>query len=338
MRDEVDVRLCGCGDRAHLLDERHDPLHAHRKADRRRGIATELRDQAVVTTARAHGILRTERVGDPLEHGARVVVETADQPRVDCVRNADRIEQSAKAFEVRTRRLVEIVGEQWSTGDQRLHCRVLAVEDAQRVTLEPALTVSIERVVMCAKVLGQPRPIFATRLRSTERVELQAHAADAQAAPERRRECDEFRIDVRALEADGLDVDLMKLAETALLRFFVPEHRPDAPHLVASTAQHAVGDDRTDHASGRLGTQGQTFSTLVLEAVHLLLNDVRVLTDGTLEKVRLLDHRYAHLVETIGVQQLASRRFEELPAPDLGRQHVVHALDGLDGLDARHGQ
>jgi len=141
---------------------------------------------------------------------------------------------------------------------------------------------------------------------------------------------DRHRLFFRPFEADGLDVDLMELTETALLRFFVPEHRPDAPHLVASTAQHAVGDDRAHHARRRLRTQRERFAALVGETVHLFLDDIGVLTDRAFEEVGVLHHRHTHLVVAVRVQEFAGDPLEELPTRRLGGQQVVHALDGRD--------
>ncbi len=64
------------------LHELDDALEPERPADGRRIAAPELRDEAVVAPPRADGALRAEPVRDPLEDGARVIVEPADETRV----------------------------------------------------------------------------------------------------------------------------------------------------------------------------------------------------------------------------------------------------------------
>src|SRR5690606_10495077 len=110
-------------------------------------------------------------------------------------------------------------------------------EDAQRIALQAALAVRIQRVEVLAKVILQQSAIGLARLRRAQRVDLQLHARDAEAFPEPRGERDDLDVDVRAREPDGLDVDLVELAEPALLRFLVPEHRALAPQLESCAAQ-----------------------------------------------------------------------------------------------------
>ena len=110
------------------------------------GFATHLRDQAVVTAAGTDGILAAERVGDPLEHRARVVVEAAHQPRIHGVGDAERIEAGAQLREMLLRLGVEVIGEHRRVADDGLRGRMFAVEDAQRVAFEAALAVLIQRV------------------------------------------------------------------------------------------------------------------------------------------------------------------------------------------------
>src|SRR6056297_2320993 len=65
----------------------------------------------------------------------------------------------------------------------------------------------------------------------------------------------------------------------------------------------------------------------VLERVHLLLDDVRDLADGASEQLGVLEQRQAHLAVAVGLQHVAHRVFQVLPAAGVRRQHVVHAPD-----------
>ena len=72
------------------------------EADAGRRWAAEVFDQAVVATAAPDGVLRRlERGRGELERGARVVVEAADEARIDLVRDAGRVETVSDAGEVR---------------------------------------------------------------------------------------------------------------------------------------------------------------------------------------------------------------------------------------------
>ena len=97
----VDVRRAAHGTDPLGLHQFHDALLAHRKADGRRRLAAELRDQPVVATAGADGVLRAQCIGDPLEHRARVVVEAAHQARIDDVVDAHGARCRAQPVEMR---------------------------------------------------------------------------------------------------------------------------------------------------------------------------------------------------------------------------------------------
>ena len=71
---------------------------AHPDAGRRRSV--ELLDQAVVATAAADTGLSAERVAGELEHGPRVVVQAADQRRIELVADAGVVEQRPDLREV----------------------------------------------------------------------------------------------------------------------------------------------------------------------------------------------------------------------------------------------
>src|SRR6185437_11816822 len=159
--------------------------------------------------------------------------------------------------EVLARLRDEMIGEERGAGNDRLHLGILAVEDAQRIALEPPAAVGIERTLARAEVLDQPLPVGAPRLRRTEGIDLEPYPPDPEPAPQARRERDQLRVHVGSGNADRLDVDLVELAVPALLRPLVTKHRSHAPELVPLAAQHSVGDERAHDAGGRLRTQGQ---------------------------------------------------------------------------------
>src|SRR3712207_9418588 len=71
-------------------------LHAGGPPRARCRLAAELLDQAVVAPAAADAALGAQRVRGELEHRARVVVEAADERRVDLVGHLDRDRKSTR--------------------------------------------------------------------------------------------------------------------------------------------------------------------------------------------------------------------------------------------------
>src|SRR5690606_8920115 len=145
-------------------------------------------------------------------------------------------------------------------------------------------------------------------------------------------EHDDLGVDVRARVSEGLDVELIKLPETAALRLLVPEHRPRAPHPLTLVVQQAVRDHGAHHAGGPLRPQGQRVPARILEREHLLLHDVRELSDRTLEQRRVLHDRHADLPIGVRGEQLPGEALEAMPGGDLRRQDVIHAARRLNLL------
>src|ERR1700686_3797949 len=86
--------------RPHLVEQHQKTLETEPEPDARRRRPAERAHQIVVTSAAADRILRAEKFRVELEDRARVVVETANQPRFDLMRYADRIEPRANRIEV----------------------------------------------------------------------------------------------------------------------------------------------------------------------------------------------------------------------------------------------
>ena len=260
----------------------------------------------------------------------RVVVEAAHEPRVLLERDADVREQPLHAREVRARLVVEIAAEQRRAIDQIAELRVLAVEDPERIALEAPQAVLVERVAVCAEVLGQHLLVARARLGRADRVELERDARDPELLPKARRERDELGVDLGLGEAERLDAELVKLPVATLLRLLAPEHRAAAPEFLLLVVQQAVAERRAHDASGRLGPQRHALAVAVVERVHLLRDDVGELADRAAEELRALEHRQANALITVGREELRGRALDALPERRVGGQHVVHAADRLN--------
>ena len=233
---------------------------------------------------------------------------------------------------MRLRLRVQVLREQRRSLDQRSHRRLLAVQDAQRVAVEASAAVRIQFTLVGAKILLQPLTVAGTRRHGPERVDHQSHPRNPQRAPQPRAQRDQLDVDIRSRKSQGFEVKLIKLPVATLLRPLVPEHRTQAPELVARAAQQAVGDCRPGNAGGRLGAQRQAVAAEVLEGIHLLFDDIGVFADRALEQLRMLDDGHPHLFVAIGLEHRATNALEMLPGTDFGGQHVIHAAHRLDLL------
>ncbi len=230
---------------------------------------------------------------------------------------------------MRTRRVAEIVGDARGVGDDLRQVRILGVEDAQWIGVQPTPGVGIEPGLVAGQVRDQVRAVPRSLVGLPEAVEFEPHTADAvdtEDLPQPRQHDDQFGIDIRTGEADRLDVDLVELPVAPALRPLVAEHRTHRPYAPRRVVGEVVFDDRTNHAGGELGAQGQALAVeLVLEGVHLLLDDVGDLANAAHEELRVFDDRRADLLVAVTAQPVGDARFEPLPQWRIGRQQVVHA-------------
>ena len=153
---------------------------------------------------------------------------------------------------MRARVVAETVDELRRAVDHRLHRRVLAVEDAQRIRVQPAPRVVVERRSRCARSSAISSARCARRS-SRSPIELICSAMPS-ARPERPPQPREHHhllgVDVRAREAERFDVELVELPVAALLRALVPEHRPAGPHALRPLVDQVVLDRRAHDAGG----------------------------------------------------------------------------------------
>ena len=240
------------------FQQQHQTLDAHGEADTRRGLATQLRHQAIVTATGAHRALSTKLVGDPLEYGAVVVIQTAHQLVVDLVTNAGSVQARLDALEVQARLFVEVITQGRCTNQRGLGRLVLAVENAQRIGGQTALAVLVKLVKALLQVGHQGVAISRTRFAGTQAVELQGHGiGQAEFLPQTPGQHDQFGIDVRPRQVEGFHPHLMELTIAALLRLLVTKHGAGVPQLLhlATTGQTML-EHRTHATGGTFGAQG----------------------------------------------------------------------------------
>ncbi len=331
--DGIDVGP-GLGNGGALLPEQFQhALDADRPADGRGRLAAHLDDEIVVAPPGTDRTLGAEAVGDELEHREVVVVQAAHQARVDGVGDAVGVQDGAQAIEVGERLLAEEIHEPGRRIHHGLHRGVLGVQDAQRVGMQAALAVLVEQVRVPLEV-GDELLAVARALRGlAEAVEFEPHIGEPDGLPERIRQQDQFRIDVRPCEAQCLGADLVELPETSALRLLAAEHGAGVPEALGTVVEHVVLDGRAHHAGGVLGPQAEVvvvavFVGTVVEGVHLLLDDVGDFADAADEQRGVLQDGRADVAVGELSHEAAHLALQPFPAGRLGRQDVVHAFDG----------
>src|SRR6185437_1438726 len=106
---------------------------------------------------------------------------------------------------------------------------MLAVQDAQRIRMQPPRRVLVEHVAVALEMRDQRFAVRAALGGVADRIDHQRDARKAERTPQPREHRDLLGVDVGTGEAERLDVELMELAIAPLLWTLVPEHRAAGP-------------------------------------------------------------------------------------------------------------
>ena len=207
--------------------------------------------------------------------------------------------------------------------------RVLAVQDAQRIALEPIPALLRQIVAVAIEIADQLVAIGAPARRIAEAVQLEHDVVgQAQLGQDARAERDHLDVGERLGSTQDLDVDLMELAQPPLLRPLVAEHRAAREQPDRQLLAERSGDEGARDAGGVLRPQRQALAAPILERVHLLGDDVRGLAERAREHLGELEDRRRDLV-------VAVARRDRAP----GLDHPAMAQRGLahDVVGAAHG-
>ena len=308
-----------------LLQQQH-ALAAHRKAAGRHRAAAQLLDQAIIAAARQHGALRAQLLRGPLEDAVVVIVQAAHQTRVLDPGDVQRRQPLEHRGVVRTRFLVQAVGQTGRVGQGRLGLRVFRVEHAQRIALDALAAVLVQRIRMRAQPLLQLVTVGGARRGAAQRVDLQRHGPQhAGGLQQVAGDGDDLDIRQRAGGAEILHADLVELPIAAGLRPLVAEHRAGVPEPALRIAQQAAVDAQAHRARGALRAQAHRVLVAVDKGKHLLLDNVRGLAHTAGEELGRLQHRHAHLGVAIAQQHLLHRGLQRQPGRRVGRADIGEA-------------
>ena len=209
--------------------------------------------------------------------------------------------------------------------------------------MQTAARVLVQLLGVRLEVGDQGRAVLAPLVGLAQAVQLQSPVLDAQFAPQRHREQDQFRVQLRPAKAQRLGTDLVELAVAPALRPLAPEHGAHVVQALAAVVQQVVLGHGAHQAGRALRAQRQVVGAAVLvgavfEGVHLFFDDVRHLAQAARVELRLLHDRHAHVAISVLGHHAAHDGFEPFPARRFGRQDVVHALDGGDLQGFRHSE
>ena len=336
---------------ARRLDGQRAALVAQREAEARRGATAHFLGQLVVATAAADGVLAAHALIDlHLEHGARVVIETAYQRGVLDIGDARAVQVGFHGLVVYATVIAQVVRDLRGALHDLGAAGVLAVEGAQRVDLGAAHALLAHLLGVGVHVLAHGLAVLRAALLAAHGVHQQARGVhgDADGCVEAHEHDDALGVDAGVLRAQALDAHLVEHALTALLRTLRAEHRAGVHELGRSRAlRHQVMlHHGAHHARGALGAQAQTAFRLDGAAVddalevlagnggeHLLGHHVGGLTDAAHEQVGLLEQRrFDGLIAVTGED--AERGVAEMrPELRLIGQKIARSLRGVDCHD-----
>ena len=127
---------------------------------------------------------------------------------------------------------------------------------------------------------------------AADRVQVDADGRNLKAVERCRDDRYQLRVDRRVVGADRLGTDLPELAQPTLLWSRIPEHRRRVARLERQRrAMEAMLDVGAHDLGGRLGPERQRTPRLVVERVHLFLDDVRPVACGARKESRILEGR-----------------------------------------------
>ena len=180
-------------------------------------------------------------------------------------------------------RLAIMVNHDRCGGDYRLALFVFAIEHAHRIPFEPRPAILAQLVERIGEMRFQLFAIGRAARAASDRIQLDFKRRHAEPLHQGIDECDHFGVNRRAVHAERLRADLMKLAKPTGLRAFVPEHRQHVIELFRRDARRGEvmlvirpHDRRCPFRAER-----HVPFALVADDIHLFLHNIGILPDAS---------------------------------------------------------
>src|SRR3989344_4008306 len=306
------------GDLPPVPDDAHEPHGPGPPATGRRRLATDEFDKVIIAAAPEHGkAFRARRRGvfvlgcgrrrsagnalrviaangfrsdcggfrglleKSLEYCFRIVVETADEARIQGVGYLHLLEELEEEPEVIPACLAEFVQKlRRPLADHRTPL-LFAIEEPQGIFPEALLAVAAEPAKPRAVVRGELRTVGTAADWAADAVHLNEIILDVPILEEEGEHADDLGIRHRALVAHDLKTPLMKLAVPTALGLVVAEERIKVVELHRlRQVHHPVLCVRARYRSRSLGAERQRVAAARFERIRLLGDDVGVAADA----------------------------------------------------------
>ncbi len=136
--------------------------------------------------------------------------------------------------------------------------------------------------------------------------------------------------------ADHLGIELVELAEAALLRAFVAEQGPVGGDLERRILLPALAQKSARDARGEFGTQSERITAAILERIHLLRDDIGGFAERAREDRGRFEHGHLDPAEAVEPAHMLERLDNAGETLRLFAQHALGAADGFGCFDLGH--
>ena len=208
---------------AFAVQQHQHPFLAHAEAGSRNALVADLFHQVVIPSAAANRQLAVRRFGHDFKHGLGIVVQAADDPGIDAVRNAAAVQALLQLFEVLLALVAQQIQHAGCVLGQLLAVLFLAVQHPQRVPLKSFLAGGAHFVDPLAQEFLQPLMILRPAVRAADGVDFHAQVSDTQILQQMISRQDQLRVHGRFLRAEALHTELVVLPQAAVLRILITE-------------------------------------------------------------------------------------------------------------------
>ena len=183
----------------------------------------------------------------------------------------------------------DVVDRLRSVVGQRLRLLDFRVENSERCSLQPILIYLRQLIDSLGEISVEIANVVGAAFRVAEVVQTQLETLDSELGNVLPAEFDDFGIDFGRPVTDCLYTELVVLTDTSGLRALVAEHRGHVEHAHRlRSVVKPVLDVSTTNRRRPLGPKRDRISAVVLERIHLFLNDVSCVSNTALEKFRVL--------------------------------------------------
>ena len=217
----------------------------------------------------------------------------------------------------------------------------LAVENPQRIALQPVLTVFRKILTVRLKMLDQSVtpgiPAFLDVPAQVRANFLQGHAiGDTQFLQKLIGKAKQFDIRRRFARPDNLCIELVKLPVAAFLRPFITEQGAMGGEFERHMLLPPVGQESARDTRGKFRPQGQAVAAAILETVHFLGHHIGGLAKRAGKDRGRFKHRHFDALECVQPSHTFKCLHNMLEALLLFAKYILGAAHGLGCLYLCH--